>query len=120
MEKFNYSTIFSKVADTAVEYLNLRIDEYKLKTAENLSLLTNNILVALIATMLGTVILLLLGFALAFFLGGILGSLAWGFAIVAIMFAEALIMVYLCRKTLFINKMKQMYFKMFFGSNRKT
>lgn len=119
MEKFNLSNLLGKVADTAAEYVNIKVDEYKLKTVENLSLLTNKILVALIATMLGTVILLLLGFALAFFLGEMLGSLAWGFIIVAILFAEALLMVYIGRKTLFLNKMKQMYLKMFFGSNRK-
>ena len=120
MEKFNYGNLFSRIADTAVEYLNIKADEYKLKTVENLSILTNRILVALTATMLGTVILLLLGFALAFFLGEMLGSLAWGFTIVAILFAEALIMVYISRKTLFMDKVKRMYLKMFFGNNRKT
>ncbi len=118
MEKINYSTLLGKVADIAADYLNARVDEYKIKTVENLSLLTNKILVALIATMLGTVILLLLGVALAFFLGAMLGNIAWGFIFVAFLFAQALFMVYICRKTLFINKMKQMYLKMFFGRNR--
>ena len=117
MERSNYSTLLGIVADTAVEYLNIKIDEYKIKTVENLSLLTNKILVALIATMLGTVILLLLGVALAFVLGAMTGSIAWGFIIVAILFAEALLMVYISRKTLFLKKMKQMYMKMFFGKN---
>ena len=117
MERSNYSTLLGIVADTAVEYLNIKIDEYKIKTVENLSLLTNRILVALIATMLGTVILLLLGVALAFVLGAMTGNIAWGFIIVAILFAEALLMVYISRKTLFLNKMKQMYMKMFFGKN---
>ena len=118
MEKSNYGNLFNMVADTAVEYLNIKIDEYKIKTVENLSLLTNKILVALVATMLGTVTLLLLGVALAFVIGAMTGSIAWGFIIVAILFAEALLMVYISRKTLFLSKMKQMYMKMFFGSNR--
>lgn len=120
MEKLNYSNLFSRIADTAVEYLNVKADEYKLKTVENLSILTNKILVALTATMLGTVILLLLGFAVSFFLGQMLGNLAWGFTIVALLFAEALIMVYISRKTLFMEKVKRMYLKMFFGNNKKT
>ena len=120
MEKFNYGNLFSRIADTAVEYLNVKADEYKIKTVDNLSLLTNKILVALIATMLGTVILLLLGVALAFILGAMTGSIAWGFIIVAILFAEALLMVYISRKTLFMDKVKRMYLKMFFGNNRKT
>lgn len=120
MEKLNYGNLFSRIADTAVEYLNVKADEYKLKTVENLSILTNKILVALTATMLSTVILLLLGFALSFFLGQMLGNLAWGFTIVALLFAEALIMVYISRKTLFMEKVKRMYLKMFFGNNKKT
>ena len=120
MEKSNYGNLLGMIADTAVEYLNVKADEYKIKTVDNLSLLTNKILVALIATMLGTVILLLLGVALAFILGAMTGSIAWGFIIVAILFAEALLMVYISRKTLFLNKMKRMYMKMFFGSNRKA
>ncbi len=119
MEKFNYGNLFSKVTDTAVEYLNIRVDEYKYKMVDNLSLLTNNILVALIATMLGTVILLLLGFALAFFIGALLGNTAWGFIIVSILFAEVLLVIYLCRRTLFLGKIKQMYLRMFFGNNRR-
>lgn len=118
MEKTNYGNLFNLVADTAVEYLNIRVGEYKMKTVENLSILTNKILVALIATMLGTVILLLLGVALAFFLGAMLGNIAWGFIFVAFLFAQALFMVYICRKTLFTNKMKQMYLKMLFSRNR--
>ncbi|MBQ2132920.1 MAG: hypothetical protein II202_02405, partial [Bacteroidales bacterium] len=66
MEKDSYTYLFSKVTDTAVEYLNTRVEGYKYKMVGNLSLLTNKIMVALIATMLGTVILLLSGFALAF------------------------------------------------------
>ena len=118
MEKFNYSSLLGKIADTAIEYMNIRVDEYKMKTVENLSILTNKILVALIATMLGTVMLLLLGVALAFFLGTMIGSIAWGFIFVAILYAQALLMVYITRKTLFMDKMKQMYLKMFFGNGK--
>ena len=119
MENFSNSNLFNKVTDAAMEYLNIKVDGYKYKTAENLSLLTNKILVALIATMLGTVILLLLGFALAFFIGQLLGNTAWGFIITALLFGEALLAVYICRKTLFMEKIMQMYLKMIFGKNRK-
>lgn len=117
MEKTNYGNLLSMVADTAVEYLNIKVGEYKMKTVEDLSILTNKILVALVATMLGTVILLLLGVALAFFLGAMLGNMALGFIFAAFLFAQALFMVYICRKSLFMNKLKQMYRKMFFGNS---
>ncbi|MBQ5827821.1 MAG: hypothetical protein IIW47_03380 [Bacteroidales bacterium] len=119
MEKDSYTYLFSKVTDTAVEYLNTRVEGYKYKMVGNLSLLTNKIMVALIATMLGTVILLLSGFALAFIIGALLGSTAWGFIIVTLLFTEALVAIYLCRRTLFIKRITQMYLRMFFGDIRK-
>ena len=102
---------------TAREYVNLRLDEYRLKGVENFSIISNKALVMLVATMLGAVILQLLGFAFAFFIGDLLGSTALGFVIMALLFLCALCFIYAKRETLFIGKMIRMYMKMFFGDN---
>lgn len=108
-----------EISQTAREYINLKLDEYRLKGVENFSIVSNRVLVILVATMLGAVILQLLGFALAFFIGDLLGSTAWGFIIMALLFGCALCMVYAKRETMFINKMVRMYMKMFFGNGNR-
>ena len=107
------------IKQTVQDYVNLRIDEYKLKGIENMSILSAKTLVILIATMLGAVILQLLGFAAAFLIGEIVGSTAAGFGITAVLFAIVLYIVYIKRNTLFLNRMVRLYAKMFFNSNRQ-
>lgn len=107
-----------EVAETAREYVNLKIDQYKLKGVENLSIISNKTLVILIATMLGAVILQLIGFAFAFFIGELVGSTALGFIIMALIFGVVLWLIYAKRDTLFIDKMVRMYMKMFFSNNK--
>ncbi len=107
------------ISRTAKEYVNLRLDEFRLKGVENFSIISNKVLVILIATMLGAVVLQLLGFAFAFFIGDLLGSIALGFIIMAALFGCALAAIYVKRDTMFINKMIQMYMKMFFGNAYK-
>lgn len=106
-----------EIQETAKEYINLRLDEYKLKGVENFSLLSNRILVILVATMLGAVMLQLLGFAFAFLIGELIGSTALGFAIMSVIFGCILAIIYAKRETLFTNRMIRMYMKMFFGNN---
>jgi len=117
VEKENNNQL-GEMSQTAKEYISLKIDEYKLKGVENFSIISNKVLVILIATMLGAVILQLLGFAFAFFIGELLGSTALGFVIVAFIFGVALWLVYANRNTLFINRMIQMYMRMFFNTRQ--
>ena len=107
------------IKQTVQDYVNLRVDEYKLKGVENFSILSAKTLVILVATMLGAVILQLLGFALAFLIGEIIGSTAAGFGITALLFAIALCIVYTKRNTLFLNRMVRLYAKMFFSNNNR-
>lgn len=107
------------IRDSVKEYVNLNVELYKLKSVENLSLLSNKAIVLLIYTMIGAVILQLLGFAAAFFIGDLLGNTALGFASVSILFAIALAIIYAKRDTLFIGKMIRMYMRMFFNSGKQ-
>ena len=117
-EKGN-NNLLGEISHTAKEYINLKMDEYKLYGVENLSIISNKVLVILIATMLGAVILQLIGFAFAFFIGWLLNSTALGFAIVSLVFGMALWLIYIKRDTLFINRMVQMYMRMFFNNKQQ-
>jgi hypothetical protein len=80
----NNTNPFNNITDSTKDYINLKIDEYKLKGVENFSILTNKMIYILLAIMLGGVILQLLGFALSFFVGSLFNSTAIGFLIVAV------------------------------------
>ncbi len=108
------NNIWGKISRTAIEYMGLKVDCCKLKCIENLSIISNKLLVVLIATMFGAVVLQLLGFALAFLLAELTGSIALGFAIISATFAMFLAIVYAKRDTLFIKGLARMYKRMFF------
>lgn len=117
MDENSNKSRLEELAGAAREYVDIRLDEYRLKGVENFSIISNRALVILIVTMLGAVILQLLGFALAFFIGNIFGSTALGFTIVALLLACTLAIIYAKRDTMFTNRMIRMYMKMFFGNS---
>lgn len=104
----------NNISDSGKEYVYMKIDQVKLKSIENISLLTNKMIFMLIASMLGGVILQILGFAASFFIGRLLGSYALGFVIVAAFFAVVLCIIYFFRNRLFTNVLIQTFIKMFF------
>lgn len=102
------------VSASTKEYINLKIDQYKLKGAEHLSVLSNKLIFLLIATMLGGVILQLCGLALAYFAGQLIGNTALGFLAVAAVFALFLWILYRKRENLFTDKLVVLFIKIFF------
>ena len=76
MENIDNSNPLNEITDSGKEYLYLKIDQIKLKSVENLSLLTNKMIFTLLASMLGGVIMQLLGCAASFFIGSLRGSYA--------------------------------------------
>jgi len=117
MEENKNNGNLDNIRQTTKEYINLRIDQYKLKGVENLSLLSNKALVVLVITVLCIVILQLLGFAASFFIGELLGNTALGFAAMSLIFVLAIVVIYTKRDSLFLNKMVRMYMKMLFSDD---
>lgn len=99
------------------EYVNMKLDSFTLKAVEDISIVSGKVILILIFTMLGVVILQLLGFALAYFIGEQLGSNALGFLIVGGVFVIALLVVFLMRKKLFTNSIVKLFINMFFNNN---
>lgn len=96
------------------EYINLKIDEYKLRGVEGLATLTNKAIFLVLSTMVGGVILQLAGLSIALLIAQLVGNMALGFAIVAIAFVIVLAVLYATRKRLFLNRLVKMYLDLFF------
>ena len=105
------------IRQTLKDYMSLKMTEYKLKGAESSAIVTNRLLVILVMTILGGIILQLLGFSVAFMAGELLGSIPLGFGATALVFAAVLGAVYANRKRLFLNRMVRMYVRMFFEND---
>lgn len=100
--------------DDIKDYINLKIDEYKLKGVEGLATLTNKAIFLLLATMVGGVILQLAGLSLALLAAQLVENMALGFAIVALLFVIVLAVLYATRRRLFLNRLVKMYINLFF------
>lgn len=109
----------NEIADLIRGYINLKLNSCKEKLAWDLSLVSSKALAALVMTMLGAVILQLGGIATAFLIAELTGSFALGFFIVFLIFATALVILYIKRDTLFFDSMIKMYRKIVFGKGRK-
>ncbi len=102
------------IKDSLSDYINLKIDDYKLRGVEGLAIVSNKTIFLLLATMVGGVVLQLLGFCFAYLLGAIVGSTALGFFIVACIFLVLLIILFFYRKKLFTDKLVKLYISLFF------
>ena len=109
----------NEISDLIKGYINLKVNSCKERLIGNFSLISSRALAALAITMLGTVILQLSGIAAAFFIARLTGSFALGFFIVLLIFAAALIVVYIKRDTFFMDSMVKMYRKIFFVKENK-
>ncbi len=89
------------IKTSTIEYVNLRIDQLKLKGVENASIIGGRIIVLLIATMFGSVALILGGIALSYYIGNLIGNIALGFLVSCGIFFVILLTLYLFRNKLF-------------------
>lgn len=105
--------------DSAKEYVNLKIDEYKLRGVESLSTLLNKLIFILTATILASIIIQFLALALGWWIGSMIGSIAIGMLIDAVIFAIVFILLYLRRDTLLINPMVKLFINVFFSNDGK-
>ncbi len=112
-------TPFEEITNSAKEYANLKIDEYKLRSVEGLSTLFNLVLFIIVATIVAGVALQSLGFAAGYAIGEITGSNALGFAIMGVLFLIVVLVLYLCRKKLFVNQLVRLFIKLFFDNGQK-
>ena len=76
-DKPEHQNPFNNLSVSAKEYLNLKIDEYKLRGVEGLSTLFNTILFVTVTAIVAGVALQLLGLAAGYAIGEMIGSQLW-------------------------------------------
>ncbi len=121
MEKSKFSKPLDENLATSIrKYINMQIDRAALNGAERISWVSNKAIVTLIMIIAGGLFILMLSFALGYYLGDIFGSMALGFLCSAGSIALLSLVIFLFRKKLFANQMAKMYSKMLLGNSKMS
>ena len=96
------------------EYIDLRVDELKLKTAKGLSLTLSKLLYMLLVLFVVSIIMISIAVGGVMWIGELVGSYAGGAAIVAAFFLLVLGVLVLLRKRLFRNTFVPLFIDLFF------
>ncbi len=103
-----------ELAAGTAEYVNLKIDDLKLRTAKGLSITLNKLLLSIMFLVLGGIALMALAFGGVLLIGEVLGNYAAGAFIVAAFFLLVILVLFLLRKKLFLNGFVRMFIGLFF------
>mgnify|MGYP007069849449 CR=1 FL=1 len=98
----------------ASEYIDLRIDELKLKTAKGLSLTFSKLLYMLLVLFVVSIIMISIAIGGVMWIGELVGSYAGGAAIVAGFFLLVLGVLILLRKKMFRDTFVPLFINLFF------
>ena len=105
------------LAGSTADYINLKIDEVKLRTAKGLSLTLNRLFLALLFFHLGSIVLTALGFGAILLIGDLVGSYSAGAFIVAGAFLLVIALLWAFRGRLFRNGLIRLFIGIFFSDN---
>ena len=103
----------SELAQEVREYVNLRIDEAKLKATRGLSVALGQTLAYLLIFAVLSIVLGLLALALLQWLNALLGT-PWGTLIVSGLFAVALVLLWLRRDKMFRDLFVKLFIDVFY------
>ncbi|MBR6002197.1 MAG: hypothetical protein IK045_04975 [Bacteroidales bacterium] len=102
------------LSQTAKEYIDLRVDEVKLKTAKGLSVSVSRILSYILIFGVATNLLLVLSFAAILLLGDALGGYGLAALIVSAVLLVLLVVLVLLRNRLFRGGFVKLFIKLFY------
>ena len=100
------------------EYIDLRVDELKLKTAKGLSLTLSKLLYMLLVLFVVSIIMISIAVGGVMWIGEMVGSYAGGAAIVAAFFLIVLGILVLLRKRLFRDTFVPLFIDLFFEDKK--
>ena len=109
-----FSRPVEKLSQSAREYVDLRVDDLKLRTAKGLSISLNHLLSMILVLFCAMIVLLALAFPCILLLGQVIGSYALGAFIVAALFAVLTWGVFRLRGKLFLDGFVRMFVGLFF------
>ena len=105
------------LAGSTADYINLKIDEVKLRTAKGLSLTLNRLFLALLFFHLCSIVLTALVFGAILLIGDLVGSYSAGAFIVAGAFLLVIALLWAFRGRLFLNGLIRLFIGIFFSDN---
>ena len=94
------------------KYLELQKEFVKLDATEKMTVILSAILIETVLLLLGTIVLLFLTFALAYYLGDVLGSLSLGFGLISAFILLLTVIFYLNRNRMVIQPMARFMTKL--------
>ncbi|MBR5299227.1 MAG: hypothetical protein IKU36_03130 [Bacteroidales bacterium] len=98
------------------KYLELRLNDLKLKTVDGLSVGVSRVLALMVVLMLAAIVLAAFAFGTVFFLGGLIGSWSAAAFIVGGIFLFVLIAALLLWKRLFTDLFVKIFIGIFYGN----
>lgn len=102
------------LSESAREYLDLKVDDLKLRTAKGLSISLNHLLSMILVLFCASVVLLAVAFGSILLLGQLIGSYALGAFIVAAVFAVLTFVIFRMRDKLFLDGFVKLFIGLFF------
>ena len=112
-----FSRPAERLAEDAAAYIDLKVDELKLRTAKGLSVTLNRLIISILFLTLGSIVLMALAFGGVLLLGDIIGSYAAGAFIVAGFFMLLMVLLYFVRNKLFLNGFVKLFVGLFFEND---
>lgn len=94
------------------KYLELQKEFVKLDATEKMTVILSAILIVTVLLLLGSIVLLFLTFALAYYLGDVLGSLSLGFGLISAFILLLTVIFYLNRNRMVIRPMARFMTKL--------
>lgn len=98
------------------EYMDLRLDDLKLKAVDGLSVGVSRVLSLMVVLMLGAIVLAAFAFGTVLLLGDLIGSWAAAAFIIGGVFLVALVAVLLVWKKLFVDIFVKLFIDIFYGN----
>lgn len=105
------------LAEGTAQYVDMKIDDLKLKTVKGLSVALNRILLSFLFLTLGGIVLMAVAFGAVLLIGKLIGNYAAGAFIVAGFFLILMAVLYLLRNRLFVNGLVRMFVHLFFDDS---
>ena len=94
------------------KYLELQKEFVKLDATEKMTVILSAIVIVTVLLLLGSIVLLFLTFALAYYLGDVLGSLSLGFGLISAFILLLTVIFYLNRNRMVIQPMARFMTKL--------
>lgn len=104
------------MGNLARRYMDMRLDELKLKTVDGLSVGVSRVLSLMVILMLGAIVLASFAFGTVLLLGDLIGSWAAAAFIIGGVFLIALVVILFVWKKLFTDIFVKLFIDIFYGN----